>query len=224
MLKNQSNEMATVVETFIINETAELIYDNEQLTKWNDLVTELGLEGQTQIVKKDKSPIPFMHLKKGLQNVLETLCPRKVDVINYNITPIPVEILDLIALSYKEQYFHKIEIWYDDQNPDPCCIGVVYTNWYVKYINLNTPMVSDLTREKAEDLAKRTGGTVGKYDWYHNRYLLGKWADVKHSFDELTKIATERFIAEKGNEFRKAIKVAQRGLDDLETLAVDQFN
>jgi len=29
MLENNSKEMATIVETFIIEETAELIYDNE---------------------------------------------------------------------------------------------------------------------------------------------------------------------------------------------------
>ena len=38
---------------------------------------------------------------------------------NYNITPIPVEILDLIALAQKENYFSKIEVWYDDKNQIP---------------------------------------------------------------------------------------------------------
>ena len=40
-LQNNSSEMKTVVETFIIEETADLIYDNEQLDKWNELVDKL---------------------------------------------------------------------------------------------------------------------------------------------------------------------------------------
>ena len=54
--------------------------------------------------------------------------------------------------------------------------------------------------------------------------MLGKWADVKHSFEELKEMATKRFIAQEGNTFRKQIKEAQRGLDDLETSAFDKFN
>ena len=97
LLSHNSETMATVVETFVIEETAELIYDGEALETWNNLVSELGLKGQTEIVKPEKSPIPFMHLKQGYVNMFETLCPRKVDVSEYNKTPIPVEILKLIA-------------------------------------------------------------------------------------------------------------------------------
>ncbi|MFA5234148.1 MAG: hypothetical protein WC390_07095 [Sulfurimonas sp.] len=44
-LNKNSNEMKTIVETFIIEETAELIYDNDKLDKWNELVDTLGLQG-----------------------------------------------------------------------------------------------------------------------------------------------------------------------------------
>ena len=39
MLKNNSEEMKTVVEPFVIEETQELIYDNEKLNQWNKLVS-----------------------------------------------------------------------------------------------------------------------------------------------------------------------------------------
>ena len=124
LLTHNSETMATVVETFVIEETAELIYDGEALENWNNLVSELGLKGQTAIVKPEKSPIPFMHLKSGLVNTFKTLCPRNVDVVDYDKTTIPVEVLKLISLSKSEDYFDKIQIWYDDKTPDPVCVGI----------------------------------------------------------------------------------------------------
>ena len=55
LLNNNSNEMKTIVETYIIEETESLIYDNETLDKWNNYVDSLGLEGQTKI-KTPKNP------------------------------------------------------------------------------------------------------------------------------------------------------------------------
>lgn len=219
-LVNNSNEMKTVVETFVIEETAELIYDNEKLDKWNELVNDLGLEGQTKIVAPEKSPIPFMFIKTGMVNVFETLCPRKVDVRNYDITPIPVEILDLVALSKREKYFNKVEIWYDDKNPDPLCVGLD-CKFYTYDANGNRTEDFD-TEDEAKAVKHPTSYSI--YESNVKRYLLGKWADVKHSFEELKDMATKRYIAEKGNDYRKQIKQAQRGLDDLETEAFDKFN
>lgn len=222
-LQNNSNEMKTVVETFVIEETAELIYDNEKLDKWNELVAELGLQGQTKIVAPEKSPIPFMHLKKSLSNVLECLCPRKVKVEDYDVTPIPVEILDLVALSKRENYFNKIEIWYDEKSPDPVCVGITgyyYQSTWGDSRNKDLDGKEFLTEKDCKD----AGATGSIYYSEKQRYLLGKWADVKRSFDDLKEMATKRFIAEKGNELIKQIKEAQRELDDIEIKAFEQFN
>lgn len=221
-LQNNSLEMKTVVETFVIEETAELIYDNEKLDKWNGLVDELGLKGQSEIVKPEKSPIPFMHLKNSLVSVFDTLCPRKVEVEEYNITPIPVEILDLIALSKKEGYFNSVQIWYDDKSPDPACIGLTgYWGEATFYSDSNDSLKSIKFLSKKECI---DAGAKRPQFYNTQKYLLGKWADVKHSFNELKEMATKRYIAEKGDFFRKAIKSAQRDLDDLETNAFDLFN
>lgn len=219
--KNNSKEMKTLVETFVIEETASLIYDNEQLERWNSLVSNLGLKGQTKIVKPEKSPIPFMFIKTGMKNVFETLCPRKVDVKDYDITPIPVEILDLVALSKKEKYFQKIEIWYDDKNPDPLCVGTTCS--YYGYRN-GSWSSDDVVKKETKKEVKDIIGDYSVYETDVKLYLLGKWADVKHSFDELKEMATKRYISEKGNEYRKQIKEAKRGLDDLEIEAFDKFN
>jgi len=219
---NNSNEMKTVVETFVIEETASLIYDNEQLDNWNKMVKDLGLKGQTSIQVEDKSPIPFMHIKKSLENVFECLCPRKVEIEEYNVTPIPLEILDLVALSKRESYFNKVQIWYDDKSPDPVCVGII-GHWYEPtwYSNSNKDLSEQKFTSKEEAI---NAGANNPYFTETAKYLLGKWADVKHSFEELKEMATKRYVAEQGNQFRKTIKDAQRNLDDLETSAFDKFN
>ncbi len=228
-LQNNSKEMKTSVETFVIEETSELIYDNEKLDKWNKLVGELGLKGQEKISVPTKSPIPFMNIKSSMKNVFETLCPRKVDVSEYDVTPIPVEILDLVALSVNEDYFTKIQIWYDDKSPDPLCIGVL-GRFIIHEKGSHKQVGEDEFKTKKEVIdfiSENKMKNVEPYDYSWNNatyYLLGKWADVKHSFEELKKMATERYIAEKGNDYRKSIVVANRGLDDLETEAFDKFN
>lgn len=224
-LSNNSNEMKTVVETFVIEETAELIYDNEKLDHWNEMVEELGLTGQTKIVKAEKSPIPFMPMNQSLVNIFKTLCPTAVPVQDYNLSPIPVEILDLVALSKREKYFELIEIWYDEKSKDPACVGVIPSQWFAQTdegnITGNYP-----TKEAAQAAMDEKGWKKNEPypSWQKNHYLLGKWADVKHSFEELKEMATKRFIQEQGHQYRKKIKETQRKLDDLESEAFEKFN
>jgi hypothetical protein len=226
LLKNNSSDMGTVVETYIIEESAGLIYDNEQLEQWNKHVEALGLVGQTQIKQKDKSPIPFMHLKSGLVKTFETLCPRKVDVKEYNATPIPVEILDLVALSVNEGYFTKIQIWYDDKTPDPVCIGLKQNLYAYIYDSPNKigsyTKHDNLTVEEQNEFRKHPSLYFAS-DEILGVYLLGKWADVKRSFSDLVKMATQRYIQERSVEYQTKIKEAQRGLDDLEQEAFTRF-
>lgn len=218
--KNNSASMKTVVETFVIEETQELIYDNEKLDQWNKRVAELGLTGQTKIQAKDKSPIPFLHMKSSLVNVFLQLCPRRVDIKDYDKTPIPVEILDLAALSAKERYFNKIEIWYDDKTPDPACVGI--TGRWIVY-RKNYSHIGEFATE-AEALALKDHAE------YHNhyfeevgKYLLGRWADVKQSFEELTAKAKKLFIASQKSTITANIREENRKLEDLENRADNQF-
>jgi len=229
-LKNNSESMKTVVETFLVEETVDLIYDGDKLEKWNGLVSELGLTGQSQIVKTDKSPIPFMHLKKSMINVLKTLCPRKVPIREFNITPIPIEILDLVALSEREQYFSAIQIWYDDAKPDPACVGVI-ENWIIHikgtYNTMpNTPHFTSKTDAENYLLVNNKEGDPYHYTWEETEkfYLLGKWADVRHSLDDLKQMATKRYTESQTNELQKIIKDAQRKIEDINSTAFEMFN
>jgi hypothetical protein len=196
LLKHNSASMKTEVETYIIEETQELIYDNEKLDQWNNLVKELGLEGQTQVIKEEKSPIPFLWMNQTLVKVFEELCPRKTKIEEYNKTPIPVEALSLVSLSKKESYFDKIEVWYNDKNPDPAIIGYKYRDG-----------------DKSE----------WSKDWYAEKYLLARWSDVKATLAELTERAKNLFILRRTNELKDTIKTHQRHLEDVEIDANSQF-
>lgn len=195
LLSNNSASMKTVVETYIIEETQELIYDNEKLGQWNKLVGELGLTGQRQVLKTDKSPIPFLWMNEVLVAVFGELCPRKVKVSEYNKTPIPVEALGLVSLSVKEGYFNEIEVWYDDKTPDPAIIGYKYTK----------------------------GTSAWENQYYAEKYLLARWSDVKATLAELTERAKNRFILRTSNELRDTIKRNQRSLEDVEITANNKF-
>jgi len=206
--------MKTVVETFIIEETQELIYDNEKLDQWNDLVDKLGLAGQTKICAPQKSPIPFLPMKRNMVNVFQTLCPAKVAIENYDKTPIPVEILSLVSLSVREKYFNKVEIWYDDKDPDPACIGI--TGEWVAYSSTYARLGSFVSESEAKD-AKETNSLITYMSFSETqKYLIGRWADVKMTMSELTAKAKIIFMGEKKNRLTKEIRDAQRQLEDLE--------
>ena len=229
-IKNNSESMKTIVETFLIEENVELIYDNEKLEKWNSLVVQLGLEGQANITKPDKSPIPFMHMKRSLIAMFNVLCPVKTNIRQFNITPIPLEILDLVSLSEKEQYFSEIEIWYDDKKPDPVCVGKI-EHWILHAkgtydVIKGSPKFT--SKKDAENylLVNSIAGNAYHYSWSDEEryYLIGKWADVKRPLEELKQMAINRYIEEKGDEMKELIKKTQRQLDDLEIEAHNLLN
>jgi hypothetical protein len=123
-----------MVQTFIIEETKELIYDSDKIQEWKDKCQELGLENQLALAEPDKSPIPFECINEVQRRVYETLCPVKTMYKDYKRTAIPLEVLSLIALSEKEGYFSDIQIWYDDKTPDPFAIGLVKeSDWRHRY-------------------------------------------------------------------------------------------
>lgn len=134
-------------------------------------------------------------MNTALKSVFEELCPRKSKIEEYNKTPIPVEALSLVALSKKEGYFYKIEVWYNDKNPDPAIIGY------------------------------KDNGGKGEWDkdWKADRYLLARWSDVKASLAELTERAKNLFIVRRKTEIQQSIRNSQRELEDIESTANTQF-
>jgi len=113
-----------MVQTFIVEESKELIFENDKLQEWKEKCEALGLEKQIALTTKEASPIPFEFMNTVIKRVYETLCPMKVQYKQYGKTPIPLEVLGLIQLSENEGYFEGIEIWYDDKSPDPLAVGI----------------------------------------------------------------------------------------------------
>lgn len=113
-----------MVQTYVIEETKELIFDSSSIEEWKEKVNALQLQGQQTLINGDKSPVPFEFMNTVTGRIFETLCPQKSSVKEYNKTPIPLEILGLIQLAVNENHFDSIEIWYDDKSPDPVAIGI----------------------------------------------------------------------------------------------------
>ena len=196
MTNNES--MATVVETFYIEETTNLIHDAEALQKWNEKVVELGLQGQTEVVTAEKSPIPFLWMNESIVKTFEVLCPTKVDVTKYNKTPIPVELLETISLCFKEEYFDGIKIWYNEREKDPVVIGY-----------------------KMKDGKSYSDSWEAEY--YGQKYLIGRWADVKASLDTLIDRAKKLFFHSETLRLNKEIRDRQREVEDLENTIENTF-
>ena len=187
--------MPTVVETFLVEETINLIHDNEALEQWHQKIEELQLEGQKTVVKTDKSPIPFLWMNESIISTFEVLCPTKVEISKYDKSPIPVELLDIVSLCKKENYFDLIEVWYNEKQKDPVIVGYSYKDdsceWTRKY--------------------------------YSKKYLIGRWADVKASLDQLVIRARKLFLQSETIRLKQEIRDKSRQLEDLETTCESRF-
>jgi hypothetical protein len=213
--------MPTIVQSFLVEETKELVLDGEKLSEWNELVAELGLFGQIETTSGDKSPIPFVFMKSNLKNVMEQLCPRKVEVNEYKISPIPLDVLKLVKLAKDEKYFSSIEVWYDDKSPDPFVVGSVghwyETNWY----DDSNKELKGLQFDSKEAVIN-AGGKRPNFS-IQSQYLIAKWGDVAMSFEEMSEKAKQRFLEVRGAELSKKIKEAQNELSVLKEDAIERF-
>jgi len=217
--------MDTVVEIFMISEVQDMTFEPEKLERWNALVSGLGLSGQQNLSKGDKSPIPYLPMNKSMVNVFETLCPRKVPAESFDQTPIPLEILEQIALSKREEYFTDIEVWYNEKSPDPVVVGkcgYYYQSTWAKERNLDMDNLHFHSKKEAFE-----AGVKEDTSMYYNdeqKYLIGKWSDMKHSFEELKTMASNRFTEEKRMSVERRIRDCKRELEDLDTEAFNMFN
>ena len=149
-----------------------------------------------------------------------------VEVQDYNLTPIPLEILDLVALSIKEEYFDRIMIYYDDKSPDPACIAAT-SSFDLRCLDNKWSSHKDKsTFRKKEDAelyisvnsldAQAVEGTP-KY------YLLGKWADVKQPLSALKEKAIKRRTEEQKISYQSTIDSYQSYLKNVENEVKNHF-
>lgn len=178
-----------MVQTFIIEESKELIYDSDKISEWKEKCIELGLSEQLKLSEDNKSPIPFENMNEVSKRVYQTLCPAVVEYKKYGKTAIPLEVLGLIKLSEDEKYFDHISIWYDDKSPDPLAVGVVKIN-----------------------------------DWSQEYFLIARWGDVLRPFDELMKMAIQRYKKKSILDLKNKISEASNKLENIDLNVERYFN
>jgi len=144
------------VQIYLLENSKELIYDNDQLSEFSNLVGELGLICDNQI-NKEKSPIPYMWLDEATVRAFQIICPAVHRIEQYPLE-IPIEILRNVRLTKTEQYFDWIEIWSNRKDPDPFCVGRVYKE--------------DHSRQQ-------------HYTWDADHYLIGRWGHENKSIESL---------------------------------------
>lgn len=108
---------------FLIEEHLGTLVDSTEIEQWSQLVNDLGLQGQKELIKPEKSPIPFPVLNEMENDIYSSILNQKQDYKSYDSEAIPLKVLSMIALCEKEKYFKRIEIWYSEKNPDPLVIG-----------------------------------------------------------------------------------------------------
>jgi hypothetical protein len=127
--------METKVQIFQIDEVTDLSVP-EVTEQWKALVADLGLKGQTKLLSKEteevvSSPVPYVWMNKRLVNVITCLCPMKENIEKYAKTPIPLELLGHIKQAEMKGWFEKVEVWYDDKDPDPVLVGTARKDTYL---------------------------------------------------------------------------------------------
>lgn len=213
-LENQSESMKTIVETFVQEEVSELVLEGDKLDEWKVLVKEMNLVGQDILAVPKKSPIPFLYMKSNMDRMFTVLCPVKTNIEDFNKTPIPLEILKMVSLANAEEYFDKIEIWYDDKTPDPVCVGQVkmWGEW------------NNYKWRTLEEASIGLGIELGNYSYQTSNYLIGKWGDVKYSFEKLMEMAMNRRLKSERTRLEENVKEAEKGLNDIIINNENYFN
>jgi hypothetical protein len=218
--------METTVQSFVQNEVANLLVDEDALNEWKELKDELGLDAQNSLAQDDKSPIPYLWLNTNMKNIVEELCPISRDVSEYSKTPIPLDVLKIVKTCKTEKYFDRIQIWYTDIEPDPVCVGLLSSAFYpygdeeidgVKFGSYKTVSKRDIKKGLWNKLIKKSGTLTSEY------YLLARWGDMARSFEDLKKMAIEKFTKRTTEEKKEQIRQAQRELEDIESNALKQF-
>lgn len=219
-----------VVETFVQEEIQELIYDGKKLKEWNETCKELGLHNQAKLANPQKSPIPFVYMNRKMQSMFGELLPRRVDIKDFSISPIPIEILKLVQMSKRENYFGQYDVWYNEEDLDPIVTGMTAVWYYYnskydgdeKYKELHDGLKSkEEVEKKRDEYGFDKNGSIWTRD--ENYYLIGRWGDVKANFEELRKKAMDLFITKQSAQLEKRIKESQTELETIKQDAILKF-
>jgi hypothetical protein len=159
----EEDEMETVVTTYELKENEELMYVPEAAIEWATMVEATGLKGQQKLLTKgtdgSESPIPYLWMNKRMVNVFKVLCPMKESIEEYAKMPIPLLILGHVKQCQMKGYFKKLEVWYDDVQPDPVVVGdeqYLIGRWGAEDRSLEALSAMAFERKKKDIIEKAT--------------------------------------------------------------------
>jgi len=209
-----------IVQKYYMEENKDLIHDEEQLEEWNELANKLGVTSETK-GKTKALPIPFEPLTQNIENVISELCPSSCDYKLYRDGTIPLEVLRVIDLAEKEEYFCEIKIYYDRETPDPFLIGDA-GHWYeMDFYDDSKHSIKD-KKFKTKKEVEENGGKHPAIMTI-TRFLMAKWGDVEKSFDELKRMAYEKNISKTKAECENSILDLQNKIAKCENEAKLDF-
>lgn len=184
-----------MVETFKNKELESSIFDLEVQDEWKELAESLGLKTQLAFVKNSKSPLPYPWINTSMNNIFSTLCPRTIEFTKYDKTPIPIDVLREASFCKHEKYFNKMEVWYNDNDPDPFLIGVLtmYKTYY-KDAKGDTKSTDYefLNEDEINSFVGSVGGVKDSIYSTDKKFLIARWGDEMRPMAELKKIAREK--------------------------------
>jgi hypothetical protein len=191
------------IQSFRNAELDNVILEIGDQDEWKQLAAEMGLDKQMEFVQQAKSPLPYPYMNQSMKNIFVTLCGTKVDFKEYSKTPMPLEVMRELAFCKSENYFNKIEIWYDDKTPDPIAVGTSqrYSATYYKtqedkdkggYFNREATAYDFTSKDQAKDYVETMGFVFNDFNTQTNEYLITRWADELRPMEELKKLALER--------------------------------
>lgn len=219
-----------MVTTYFQEELGDITFEVEAMDEWKGLAEKLGLNHQLELVKGKSSPTQYPFLNTGMLRVLETLCPKKVPLNEFSITPIPLEVMRLAAMAINDNTFERLEVWYNDVDPDPFLIGINSKSYgwfyndqgiteYIKNDEGNTfygSRAEVLERAKEVNPVKK----VNLSDSSKQQYLIAKWGDEDRSFTELREMAIKRLIEDKGADMQAKLITIQEKLANIKANAI----
>lgn len=208
------------IQSFRNAELDNVILEIGDQDEWKQLAAEMGLDKQMEFVQQAKSPLPYPYMNQSMKNIFSTLCGTKIAFKEYSKTPMPLEVMRELAFCKSENYFNKVEIWYDDKTPDPIAVGTSqrYSATYYKtqedkdkgsYYNREATPYDFTSKDQAKDYVETMGFVFNDFNTQTNEYLITRWADELRPMEELKKLALGRLQDKYVSEWNKAIKELQ---------------
>ena len=216
----------SVVQIFRQPELTDTIAEEGAKERWLELIEEMGLVGQIKAKgsEPENAPIPYLVLNSQLKEVVKTLCKEEIDYKEFTFSAIPIEVLEVISHSVKENMFTKICIRWNDDIKDPIVVG--YKGNYYAYRG-NSWRSDDIVKgDTKQETINQLGETNKKNSIYFNEqsmYLIARWGDENKPIETLRIEASERYKKETNNRINQEIIKLQNELRLLEIETQTKF-